>query len=84
MEAALRVEGAVAPREGDCDRWDLEARGGLLGAAHLRMAIEEHGAGKQVRFRVCSRCSTPGGVLALLFAKLAQGQHSTGPGLCSR
>ena len=73
-EISLRAEGVVAPRGGDFDRWDLEVRGGLLGAARLRMVTEEHGAGKQlVRFRVWSRCSTPGVVLTLLFGILAAG-----------
>jgi GT2 family glycosyltransferase len=35
------------------DRWDLEARAALLGGARAMVAVEEHGAGKQlVRFRV--------------------------------
>jgi GT2 family glycosyltransferase len=35
------------------DRWDLEARAGLLGGARVLVTVEEHGAGKQfVRFRV--------------------------------
>ncbi len=68
LEAAVRAEGAVVPRGGDYDRWDLEVRGGLLGAARLLMAIEEHGAGKQlIRLRAWPRCSPPGIVLGLLF-----------------
>jgi hypothetical protein len=40
------------------DRWDLEVRGGIFGAARLRSAIEEHGGGRQlVRFRVWPRAS---------------------------
>jgi GT2 family glycosyltransferase len=45
---ALRADGAAIRSGGDWDRWDLEARGGLLGVARLRLAIEEHGAGRQV------------------------------------
>ncbi len=38
---------------GGYDDWDLEVRGGLLGAARLLMTVEEHGQGKQMlRFRV--------------------------------
>ncbi len=74
LEVALQTERAVAPRGGDYDRWDLEVRGGLLGAARLRMAIEEHGAGKQlVKFRVWPRCSPLGLVLTLVFGSLAVG-----------
>jgi GT2 family glycosyltransferase len=52
LEAAIRDEGAVVLRGGAWDRWDLEARGGLLGTARLRMAVEEHQAGRQaVYFR---------------------------------
>lgn len=38
---------------GEFDRWDLEVRVGLLGAARLLLAVEEHGDGKQMgRFRI--------------------------------
>src|SRR5437867_238724 len=61
IEVALQARGARVLRGGDYDRWELEVRGGLFGAARTRMAIEEHGAGKQlVRFRSWSRCSTKG------------------------
>src|SRR5207248_3613885 len=72
IEAALRARGARVHRGGDYDRWDLEVRGGLLGAARTRLAIEEHGAGTQlVRFRSWSRWPTRGVVLPALFATLA-------------
>ncbi len=72
VEHAIRAEGAVAPRGGDYDRWDLEVRGGLLGATRLFMATEEHGAGKQLlRFRVWPRCSPLGLMLTLLFAVIS-------------
>lgn len=49
---------------GDFDPWDLEIRGGMLGRAHLLMAAEEHGEGKQqLRFSVKSLIS--GWVLGL-------------------
>jgi len=74
LEAALRAEGVVVPRGSDYGRWDLEVRGGLLGTARLRMAIEEHGASKQlIRFRVWPRCSPLGLVLILVFGSLAAG-----------
>jgi hypothetical protein len=48
VSAALRAGGSVVRSGGDWDRWDLEVRGGLFGAARLRLAIEEHGAGRQL------------------------------------
>src|SRR5205085_2187299 len=40
-------------RGGDFDNWDLRLRGGVLGSVRLTMAVEEHGAGRQLlRFRV--------------------------------
>jgi GT2 family glycosyltransferase len=74
LEGALRAERVVVTRGGDYDRWDLEVRGGLLGTARLRMAIEEHGAGKQlVRFRAWPRCSPLGLVLILVLGGLSVG-----------
>jgi GT2 family glycosyltransferase len=48
VSAALRAGGSVVRSGGDWDRWDLESRGGILGGARLRLAIEEHGAGRQL------------------------------------
>lgn len=58
VERAL-LDGGVAPiHGGDFDRWDLEVRGGLLGGARIRHAVEEHGAGRQlVRFELVPRVS---------------------------
>lgn len=61
IDRALRVDGSVTRSGGDWDRWDLQVRGGLMGAARLRVAVEEHGAGKQlVRLRswVCVPASS--------------------------
>jgi len=53
LEDKLRSQGAIPRRGGDFDGWDLEVRGGIFGGTRLLMAIEEHGAGKQLaRFRV--------------------------------
>ena len=53
LEAAIRSANAPVHRGGDYDRWDLEVRIGSLGSARVRMAVEEHGQGRQlVRFRV--------------------------------
>jgi GT2 family glycosyltransferase len=48
VEQALQAEGSVIRSGGDWDRWDLQVRGGMLGIARLRVAIEEHGAGRQL------------------------------------
>jgi O-antigen biosynthesis protein len=57
----------VSCRGGDYDRWDLEVRGGLLGAVRLLATTEEHGAGRQlVRFRLWPKCSGQGAALILL------------------
>ncbi|MBI3939646.1 MAG: glycosyltransferase [Acidobacteria bacterium] len=73
MEALFRQHRTVATRGGDYDRWDLEIRGGAFGTARIRMAVEEHGAGRQMlRFRCWPRVSpmalTSLVCLALLFA----------------
>jgi hypothetical protein len=72
IESTLRTEGLCVFRGGDFDRWDLEVRGSMLGAARLRTAVEEHGLGRQlVRFRVWPRASTTGVMVAASFASLA-------------
>ena len=67
IEETLRAEGTASVRGGDYDRWDLEVRGGILGAVRLLATTEEHGAGKQlVRFRLWPRFSVQGFALILL------------------
>ncbi|HEX9868172.1 MAG TPA: glycosyltransferase [Candidatus Tectomicrobia bacterium] len=74
FEAALRAHCTVVLRGGEYDRWDLEVWGGMLGAVRLRVAVEEHGAGRQlVRFRSWPRCSPGGLALTLLFSALSAG-----------
>ena len=71
IETFLRAERTCVFRGGDFDRWDLEVRG-MLGAARLLMAVEEHGSGRQlVRYRVWVRASAAGVLLVLLFSTLA-------------
>lgn len=61
IEAALRADHAAVIRGGAYDRWDLEVRGGIHGAARLLMAVEDHGAGRQlVRVRSWPRCRRKG------------------------
>ena len=72
VESGLRSAGAVFRRGGDFDRWELHVRGGLLGAARIRLAVEEHGAGRQLaRYRVWPRCSGLGTMLLAAFGSLA-------------
>ncbi len=53
METSAIAEGAGVRRGGEWQRWDLQLCGGILGAARVRAAVEEHGGGRQlVRFRV--------------------------------
>jgi O-antigen biosynthesis protein len=67
IEETLRSEGTASLRGGDYDRWDLEVRGGLLGAVRLLATTEEHGGGRQlVRFRLWPQCSGQGSALILL------------------
>ncbi len=74
LEATLRADGACVLRGGAFDRWDLAVRGGLLGAARLLMAVEEHHAGKQlVRIRWWPRCPAGAPLLVLLLAALSLG-----------
>jgi hypothetical protein len=74
IEDTLRAEGTAGTRGGDYDRWDLEVRGGLFGAARLLATTEEHGAGRQlVRFRLWPQCSVQGFMLILVFSALAVG-----------
>jgi GT2 family glycosyltransferase len=47
-ERTARQQGAAVFPGGSWDPWDLHLRGGLLGAARLRMGVEEHGGGRQL------------------------------------
>lgn len=79
VEAALREDRMPTLRGGDFDRWDLAVRGGLFGGARARMAIEEHGAGRQyVRFRLWPRCSGAGLAATTLLAALSIGAAMDG------
>jgi O-antigen biosynthesis protein len=74
IETELQEGNCVVERGGDFERWDLQIRGGGLGSARMRMAVEEHGGGRQLlRFRVWPRCSHIGLVVVAIFAGLATG-----------
>ena len=48
IERAARADGASVFCGDIWDRWDLHLRVGLLGAARLRVGVEEHGGGRQL------------------------------------
>ena len=81
IEDRLKQNGAMVLRGGGYDRWDLTVRGGLLGNARIRMAVEEHGGGKQLaRFRIWPACSPMGLYLTLPLAVLALAAALEGAG----
>jgi GT2 family glycosyltransferase len=72
LEAAARARGGVVARGGDCDGWDLEARGGVFGAARTTLVIEEHGSSRQlVRLRFWPAGAPAALIAAAVFAILA-------------
>lgn len=72
VEDAHREANAPVSRGGDFDTWDLEVRGGIFGSVRTLMAIEEHGAGRQMaRFRAWPNFSPVGVGLVVFFAVLA-------------
>ena len=53
IERGMLDDGTPVVPACEYQRWDLQARGGLLGAARLRLGLEEHGGGRQlVRFKI--------------------------------
>ncbi len=72
LELALRTARTRVVRGGPYDRWDLQVHGGMFGAVRVLMAIEEHGAGRQlVRVRSWPRYSAPAVMLIVLVAGLS-------------
>ena len=68
----LRESGAFVLSGGEFDSWDLEVRGGLFGKSRLRMAVEEHGGGKQmIRFRLGTGYSSFGLIMIVASAILS-------------
>jgi GT2 family glycosyltransferase len=66
LQAELRPSVAQVIRGGDFDTWDLDVRIGPLASGRVRMAVEEHGQGRQmVRLRIWPRCS-PGAALTVV------------------
>ncbi len=65
IEAELKARGHPVTRGGPYQRFDLEVRGGSLGAVRLLTAIEEHGFGRQL-VRLRARPIVPPAVMGLL------------------
>jgi hypothetical protein len=71
LETALRESRALVRRGGEWDRFELAVHGGPCGAARVRLAVEEHGEGRQyLRFRVWPKLRR-GLTLSLLGGALA-------------
>jgi hypothetical protein len=80
IEAALKCQSCAVLQGGDYDRWDLQVRGGIFGAARLRLAVEEHGAGRQlVRYRCWPCFSRVGLALVAALGGLAVGAALSDP-----
>lgn len=80
IEAGARAAGARVRRGGAYDAWDLEVRGGAAGRARLRMAVEEHGGGRQLlRFRIRQRIGVPGVAMVVLTGALGFWAVADGP-----
>ena len=70
VEERIRAEDVAVQRGGDFDTWDFQIRGGFAGVVRLTLAIEEHGAGKQMLlFRLQPRV-TPLAKAALILVSL--------------
>jgi GT2 family glycosyltransferase len=74
LRVNLRSAGAIAQAGGDYDRWDFLIRGGLSSSARLRLAVEEHGGGKQLlRWQIWPHPSGWFLTIAVVLAVLASG-----------
>lgn len=72
LESAFKTQSSDVRRGGDYDRWDLQVRAGSLGAARLRLAVEEHGQGRQLlRHRLWPRISPIAIVVVAVLGALA-------------
>jgi hypothetical protein len=72
LQSTLNPRATWCRRGGDFDTWDLETRTGGLAAGRIRVAVEEHGQGRQlVRFRVWPRWSWTAAAAVLVLAAAA-------------
>src|SRR5439155_57576 len=66
LERLLRAQHACVLCGDEHDGWDLEVRGGILGAARLLVGVEDHAGGKQLlRLRWWPKVPARGPLLAL-------------------
>ena len=71
LEREFRLASIGVTRGPADERWDLQVRAGALGWVRLRLAVEEHGGGKQlIRYRVWPRWSAAGLVVGAALAGL--------------
>ena len=71
LDGAVRREDAQVVRGGDFDTWELEVRVGPLACARVRLAVEEHGAGRQMmKLRAWPRCSPHAAAVAAMLVAL--------------
>ncbi len=72
LKQALEENHSVVAHGGAWDWWDLEVRGGVIGAVRIQMLCEEHGQDRQlIRFRCQPRWSSESWALIVIFASLA-------------
>jgi O-antigen biosynthesis protein len=72
VESHLKRSRSVVLKGGPFDQWDLEVRGGLLGAARSQLLVEEHGHGRQfLKFRSWPRFRVLALIPLFTFASLA-------------
>jgi hypothetical protein len=79
VERALRQDGVPVFASCAFERWDMQARGGLLGSARLRLGLEEHGGGRQmIRFRISPRVPPAAAASLAVLALAAVGAELAG------
>ena len=72
LQDALAARGGYVRSGGPFDRWDLDLRTGPLGGVKVRVAVEEHGAGRQLlRARISPLASAGSALVGLLLSALA-------------
>jgi O-antigen biosynthesis protein len=72
LEDALAVRGGYVRSGGPFDRWDLALRAGPVGGVKIRVAVEEHGEGRQLlRARLWPAAPLGSLLTGLLLAALA-------------
>jgi GT2 family glycosyltransferase len=72
LQDALAVRGGFVRSGGPFDRWDLDLRTGPLGGVKIRVAVEEHGEGRQLlRARIWPRASAGSRLVGLTLALVA-------------